>query len=284
MSLLIKFLAAYNRSGMRGSYRLTSVLADRLRSLHCVPIQTASGLLYADLRISSSRGILAYPKSRSGEDIVMRQFVREGDVVFDIGAHLGFYTLLLSELAGKNGKVIAFEPNLELLPSLRRTVEALENVELITAALSDSAGEIELFVPEDASMASLSDWTDGIAGKVHKVTCETHRLDDLVETRRIDNPSFIKCDVEGAELSVFKGAAKTLDRADAPVIMFEANAKAAAAFGWRISDYFDYLESQKKACYEFFEVSPDGISELVSKEIEYANVVAVPAARAQSRT
>lgn len=282
MSYLKGFIAAYFRSGLRGSTRLSDFLSNRLKSMQNVPIEIEGGTLYADLRISTARTILAYPKCQSGEDIVMRKFVRKGDVVYDIGAHLGFYTLLLSKLAGDAGKVYAFEPNPKLHPSLRRTLDAIENVEFFDIALSDSEGELNLYVPEDASMASLANWTDGIGGDVHTVKCELKRLDDLVESGELPLPQFIKCDVEGAELSVFRGGTKTLDRREAPVIMFEANAKAAASFGWRTTDYFDFLDSLKHPGYRYFEVTKDGIIDLESQSLEYANVVAVPAARTGS--
>ena len=279
MSLLTKFLGIYNASGLRGSYRVTNFLSKHLKSLQNVEIKTANGTLYADLRIYSAFGILANPKSTSGEDLVMQTFVKTGDTVFDIGAHLGFYTLLLSELAGEKGKVLAFEPNLDLLPSLRKTVQPLANVELREVALSDRAGKANLFVPEDMAMASLVDWTDGIAGNVHTVACEMQCLDDLVEAGKLPVPQFIKCDVEGAELSIFKGGLKTLNRVDAPVILFEINALAAKSFGVNTTDYFDLLESLENPAYNFFEVSTKGIEKLRSKEIKYANVVAVPEAK-----
>lgn len=279
MSLLTKFLGAYNASGLRGSYRLTDFLSNRMKSLQSVPIEIEGGTLYADLRISSARAILANPNSASGEDAAMRSFVKKGDTVFDIGAHFGFYTLLLAKLVGAEGKVFAFEPNTELLPSLRKTLAPLENVELHEIALSDRDGKVNLFVPEDASMASLSDWTDGIAGNVHTVACEMRRLDDLVETGKLPAPQFIKCDVEGAELSVFSGASKTLNKTDAPVIMFEVNAKAAKSFGASVNDYFALLESFEKPKYEFFEVLPEGIKVLKSREIEYTNVMAIPVSK-----
>lgn len=276
MPLLTKLLGFYNARGWRGGNRLTDFLSKRLKSLQNVAIFTESGTLYADLRISSARGILAHPKSQSGEDLVMQKFVQKGDAVFDIGAHFGFYTLLLSELVGEKGKVFAFEPNRELLPSLRKTIRTLANVELREIALSDRDGKVNLFVPEDASMASLSDWTGGIAGNVHTVRCEMRRLDDLVEAGELPVPHFIKCDVEGAELAVFTGATKTLSRTDAPIILFEVNAKAAKSFSTNVKDYFDFLESLENPRYKFFEVLRTGIKDLSLWEIEYTNVVAIP--------
>src|SRR5438876_7312107 len=164
MSLLSRFIAAYLRSGLHGSTRLTNFLSPRIKSLQSVPIETKAGVIYGDLRITSARGILAQPNSQSGEDLVMRRFVRAGDTVFDIGAHLGFYTLLLSKLVGESGAVFAFEPNPELRPSLERTIEPCKNITLLQIALSDRNGENNLYVPEDASMGSLRNWTDGVVG------------------------------------------------------------------------------------------------------------------------
>ena len=276
MSALAKFLGIYHKSGLRGSHRLTRFLADRMKSLQSIPIQTENGTLYADLRINSAHGLSATPKSESGEDLVMRRIVKSGDVVFDIGAHHGYYTLLLSELVGETGKVFAFEPNTEMIPNLKRTIKPLANVKLFPMGLSDQAGERTLFVPEEASMASLSDWTNGIGGKVHQVNCRMEVLDDLLRKAQISVPQFIKCDVEGAELSVFKGAVEILNRADAPVIMFEVVDLAAKSFGAKTADYFNFLGSLEKTRYNFFEVSTEGIRKLDSREIKYANVLAVP--------
>ena len=278
MSLIVKALAAYNRTGLRGSYRVSDFLARRMKALHCVPLEVEGGTLYADLRISTARGILANPKSSSGEDNVMRRFVHPGDAVFDIGAHLGFYTLLLSSLTGDRGKVFAFEPNSELLPSLRRTLRDVGNVRLFECALSDQKGDVELFVPEDASMASLTDWTDGLGGRVKSIKCETNVLDEMFQAGMIPSPKFIKCDVEGAELSVLAGARNLLNQREAPVVMFELNRKAASAFGRETNEYFEYFESLERAEYSLFEVVQAGIRSLNSRDLEYTNIVAVPKA------
>lgn len=279
MTILSDLLSTYVRSGLRGSFRSTKFFADLFSSLHQVPFETAYGRVFLDFRITSALGIVAQPKSTSGEDAAMEKFVSEGDVVFDIGAHFGFYTLLLARLTGKTGKVFAFEPNGDLLTCLRKTITGLKNTQLFEVALSDREGHVELFVPEDASMASLVNWTGGIGGDVHMVECEVKRLDDLVECGDLPLPQFIKCDVEGAELSIFRGGSKTLNRMDAAVIMFEVNATAAKSFDVDIAEYFAILESLQHAQYKFFEVTPAGISPLINREIDYANVAAIPVSR-----
>lgn len=282
MSLLVDFLRSYYKTGWRGSFRLTDILAARIKSLQCIEINTENGIVYADLRSNSSRGLLAQPKSTSGEDLVMKQFIKKGDTVLDIGAHLGFYTLLMSKLVGNSGKVCAFEPNPQMLKVLNFTLKTLKNTELFNVALSSSNGNASFYVPEDASMASLGNWTnnisDKLSGSVHQIECKTQRLDDLIAEKNLAQPSFIKCDVEGAEPSVFDGAAATLNREDAPTLLFEINAAAAKVFGKTSESYFRILESFKKAKYKFYEVLPGGLKPVSSTRISYANILTVSGA------
>ena len=282
MSLLVKFLAKYYKSKLRGSWRLTDFLTRRFDYLHDFTIETENGKIFGDLRIPSSRAILANPKIYSGEDIVMQNFIKQSDVVFDIGAHLGLFTLLMSKLAGEKGRVYAFEPNPTLLPSLTKTIDRLPNVKLFPVALSDSKGKRTLFIPEDPSMASISNWTNGNAGEVAEVICEVEMLDNLLNENKVTIPQFIKCDVEGAELSIFNGAKTILNRTDAPVVMFEIIKKAAISFNKNTTDYFDFIESLEKPKYKFYEILPQGIQKLKSRDIDYANILAVPEVKGDS--
>ncbi len=276
---LTKLLAAYYRSGLRGSWFFSDFLASRITSLQDVEVEVEGGILHADLRIGTARGILANPKSKSGEDHVMRRFVKAGDIVYDIGAHLGFYTLLLSNIVGDNGKVFAFEPNTNLLGGLRKTLAPKSNVLLFECSLADEKGTMDLFVPGDVSMASLSDWTAGTAGEVNKVSCRIEVLDDLLRSNRIASPDFIKCDVEGAELSVFSGARQIFNKADAPIVLFELNKKAAESFGHSTEDYFQFFKSLDTPDYSFFEVFRDKIEPMLNWDIDYMNVLAIPKSR-----
>ena len=275
--ILVKLLAKCHRNNLRGSYRITKFFSEKLKSLQNVPIKTDVGVIHVDLRISSSYPLLGSGSMSSGEDIVMQKVVKERDIVFDIGAHLGYYTLLLSKLVGIEGSVYAFEPNPELLANLEITGKYKKNILLQSIALSDITGKSSLFIPEDPSMASLNDWTRGTAGNVHEVDCEMKRLDDWRDEKLIPVPDFIKCDAEGAELSIFRGGEKTLNRSDAPIILFEANAKAAKGFGSNLNSYFDFLTSLSEAKFKFFEVLHTGqIHEFNTEEVEYANVIAIP--------
>jgi hypothetical protein len=129
------------QSGVRGRTRMTMLLARILSGLQHLSVETGAGAsLFLDLRIASSHCLLVDGSFELAEQEVMRQVVRRGDVAFDVGAHFGVHTVLLSQLVGQTGQVHAFEPNVRVLPVLRRTVELLENSELHACALSDRAG------------------------------------------------------------------------------------------------------------------------------------------------
>jgi FkbM family methyltransferase len=151
-------------------------------------------------------GSYEYDKRR-----LFEAMVREGTVVFDIGAHVGFYTLLASELVGSRGRVFAFEPlpaNLVYLKEHLRLNRA-GNVTIIEAAVSDRCGTSYFDEGPGRSMAHLASEA--------KLLVQTVTIDDLVARGQIPLPDCIKIDVEGAEARVLSGAQWTLTQSR-PVI------------------------------------------------------------------
>jgi FkbM family methyltransferase len=261
-------------------------LARHLGSLQAVPITVNGRRLYLDLRDGLSHLLLAgspwgIVPWEIDEQLIMRRLVRPGDVAFDVGAHVGLHMTLLSELVTPRGCVHAFEPNPAKIPTLRLTAEACGNTIVHACGVSNADREATLFVPIDQSMASLRDWTSGSVGAVREVPCDLKRIDSLVDSGALPRPDFIKCDVEGAELEVFLGAARTLDE-QAPIILYEANLPSAAAFGSTVWDATDWLRELPRAEYKVFLVQPG--ARLVPLErfyegCNYYNLVAVPRAR-----
>lgn len=131
----------------------------------------------------------------------MRRIVRPGDVVFDVGAHIGLHNVMFSAAVGPAGRLHAFEANPRKIHALAATLGRLPNATLHPFGLSDHSGEAVLFVPEDQAMASPVDWTEGRVGAVQRTSCRLRTLDEVIESGDAAPPDFIKCDVEGAELS-----------------------------------------------------------------------------------
>ncbi|HEX7155022.1 MAG TPA: FkbM family methyltransferase [Thermoanaerobaculia bacterium] len=133
--------------------------------------------------------------------------IKPGDVVYDIGANVGFFTLLAARLAGDGGHVYAFEPLPRNLTFLRRhlTLNRLTNVTVLPLAVAAAPGVARFQEGSNPSMGGLA--PEGT------LEVETSSLDAL----DLRPPRFMKIDVEGAESEVLAGALRTL-RTHRPVI------------------------------------------------------------------
>jgi FkbM family methyltransferase len=278
------------KSKVRGTSRLARFAARRLNALQNVPVVVLSRKLFLDLRLNSAQALFLQSGGGGGgsepELEIIKKIVRAGDTVYDIGAHLGLYAIHLVEAVGPNGRVFAFEPNRQVLPALRRTIDGLPNARLFETALSHQSKTETLAVPDgDATMASLKDWTEGRHGKIEFFECETATLDEIIEKERLPQPDFIKCDIEGGEYDCFRGGAKSLNRSpDAPLILFEANRNSARGYGLAVSQAFDFLASLTEPQYSFYLIGADARLEKIDSipaEVGHANILAVPRAKAE---
>jgi FkbM family methyltransferase len=170
-------------------------------------------------------------------------------VALDIGARWGTYTSLLARLVGPAGLVHAFEPNHEHSRALRVIARASRNVRVHPFALSDEVGSSVLHIPMLGGRVA-----DGLAslgrpaGAHRTVQVERRRLDDL----RFERIDFIKCDVEGHELAVFRGGEATLRRLQ-PTILVEIEQRHVGADFEATRTYLEGLG------YSGYAVSGDGL-------------------------
>ncbi|MGW0884304.1 FkbM family methyltransferase [Streptomyces sp. NPDC002671] len=147
----------------------------------------------------------------------LHRWVRPGDVVMDVGAHYGSYTLPLAGLVGTHGLVLALDPFAHARSVLQRNIRMnnLRNVQVLPVAAGAQAGHATLHMHDDRSRASLHA-ANGNRPETQPV--EVVRLDDVTPPgRRI---SLIKMDIEGYEAQALQGAEQILTR-DRPVVIFE---------------------------------------------------------------
>ena len=142
---------------------------------------------------------------------MLDELVRPGDLVVDAGANLGMFTTRLSELVGPAGRVLAFDPNPECVARLEQIARASGNVVVHASALSETRGVAVLHVPvrSGARLDALGHLGDAIEDNEIALSVPTVTLDDVLyaEDRRV---RFVKCDVEGHELAVLRGAANVV--------------------------------------------------------------------------
>lgn len=148
----------------------------------------------------------------------LKRLIMAGDNCWDIGANIGFYTLLFTTLTGPKGQVIAFEPAQTTGEYLKKNIKLNQhtNVQVIEKGISDQAGTAQLF----SSNTALAEGTASILKQTGEVseTIAIDTLDNLADT--LPSPDFIKIDIEGLQNEALKGGMKILRQAK-PMIMLE---------------------------------------------------------------
>ena len=150
------------------------------------------------------------------------RMVKPRDVVYDIGANVGFFTVILARLVGHGGVVAAFEP----LPASARAAQhnadlnGFTHVKILPRAVGRRAGTVKLELQQESTWARLA--TDGTPGPT--VDVEMVAIDSLVADGTLAPPQVMKIDVEGAELEVMEGMRDTIVR-HRPLILCEMHGK-----------------------------------------------------------
>ena len=146
--------------------------------------------------------------------------IKERFIVYDIGANIGYYTILFSQLA-KEGKVVAFEPdpvNFEYLLKNKK-LNNLTNVTLVNNGVSSEMREFEFYqdITTGRTSSVETDAWHPNATKINKLTISTTTLNEAYKI--YGKPDLIKCDVEGHEVEVLRGASNVL--INQPVLILE---------------------------------------------------------------
>ena len=196
-------------------------------SLH----QTARALAFRALgeaRFEDLRASYVARKIRSGryrpdEIDLLPQLVGPGESVIDVGANLGVYTYNLAVLTGETGRVYAFEAVPETCRALRRVLPTLgvaERVEVIEKAAGDRVGSIPFSIPRRADGSVLSGRAAALPDEAPPsgITLPMTMIDDEIPSDV--EISFMKVDIEGAEIFALSGAERVI-AASQPTLLLE---------------------------------------------------------------
>jgi FkbM family methyltransferase len=185
------------------------------------------------------------------EAAFVRSRVEPGQTVVDVGANIGFFTVLLADLVQSTGRVFAFEPlesNIGLMLDSLRENRQTARVVVRRAAVGETAGVAELVVnrySRNSGDSYLGAPNDDLPPGCEIETVPVVRLDDERLTTPVD---FVKIDVEGAELLALRGARALLTR-DRPTILCEINPRQLMLVsGCQPADFIAEVESYGYHC------------------------------------
>lgn len=205
----------------RGGFKLVKLAAHLFADLQSYPIQLS---LISDFKAKADlRESVWYPLWRYGhypyqiaEDMLNLLILRQNNIIWDIGANIGYTALIFARAVGPEGLVFAFEPSEKSFEHLKRTVGEWKCIRPVKIAISDFVGTVKF---ADSRALELS----AILGPGRKggyvVKCVT--LDEWFATSGSPPPDFIKIDVEGHETAVIRGARRVISQY-LPIILFEA--------------------------------------------------------------
>lgn len=159
-------------------------------------------------------------RTESGCMKFMLQTLRTGQTALDIGAHKGVYAYWMCKRVGSSGRVVAFEPQHDLAGYIERLKHAFgfQQLSVVASALSSVPGNRDLHIPTDGLPGEAT--LESSARRATKVAVDAVTLDECLQRQGARPVHFIKCDVEGHELEVFRGGLRML-REDRPILMFE---------------------------------------------------------------
>lgn len=189
---------------------------------------------------------------------LLQAVLRPGDTFLDLGANLGYYSLLASPLVGTTGRVIAFEPLPAAADWFRRNLalNGYSNVELVEAAVGEQPGETTLSTFAGDALATASRFLAWREQAEQRVTVPMTTLNAFGLQRGLSGPMVVKMDVEGSEWNVVRGALGFL-RTHRPLLVFEILPALAEAAGWQPEELLTALRDV--AGYDFELVTTAGL-------------------------
>jgi len=269
-SLLSRVLLPAAKRLPRGSWPLTRWLAQRDPALTDYPVPLRSWperIFRVDLREPAfqmffRQGCIPH---QMGEERILLSLIRPGDVVYDVGANVGYLTVLFCRAVGSSGHVHAFEPSPRAAELLRRSLLDSDPVTVHAVALGEVPGEVTFYEAEALNLSSISPPEGGRwQTRSHSVPITT--LDRQLTDENV--PSLIKIDVEGHEAQVLKGASELISR-HTPLIFFEG------LDGSATGDSIEAIRAAASDEYRFMRSARDGSLVGVDSSLGTNNFLAI---------
>lgn len=169
---------------------------------------------------------------------IFKKYIRKNDIVIDVGANIGYYTLLSAKIVGDNGRVYAFEPSQKVYKKLKYNISLNNFKNIITECLgvSDKENKERLCLQSSYKIHEES--------KIENTEIDMITLDSYIKRKKINKVDFIKIDTDGFDFAILKGAINTIKKFR-PTIIVETDLNEEDS-----EDFLDFLFSLKN--YEIY--------------------------------
>lgn len=206
---------------------------------------------------------ILYYKFKNKQDTfqihLLRHFIRKGDHVLDIGANVGYYAEKMSELVGEKGKVHCFEPDSLNFKYLSKIIHGRKNVVLNKKAVAEEEGELLIYTSD---MINVEHTTYKPEHFDFTYTVEKTSIDNYVQQKF--PVSFIKMDIQGAELKALEGMKQTLLENENIVLMTEVSPYCLKNCGNTSAEMISYIRSLG---FNIFLINEDTVKELTPLDV-----------------
>lgn len=184
------------------------------------------------------------------EEKLVRNIIKKGDIVLDVGANAGYWTCLFAELVGDTGKVFAFEPVPYNFQLLKKNVEmnGYKNVTLEQKAVSNKTHTTQMYLTDHGSMDHRLNQPNQ---NRKSIEVEAVKLDDYFKNLDI-SVDLIKSDIQGADFAGIEGMQQLIEKSKNVKIIIEFAPHMAKGFGPTPEEFIEFL---KNSGFQFYQVT-----------------------------
>jgi len=195
---------------------------------------------------------------------LVKKKIKRGMTIVDVGAHIGYYTRIFSELAGNNGTVYAFEADPENFALLEKNTKHLANVKCYQLAVTDHAGTIDFYHCDEKTGCHSTISELPINLPVRKISVQAADIDSMFAKEQIKSVDLVKIDVEGGEPAVLRGMRKILKANSSIQLVMEF------APAWILAggvDLKNFLEEITALGFKISIITKDGLEDFLLHKI-----------------
>lgn len=183
--------------------------------------------------------------------------LQSGDVFYDVGANIGFFSLIAARSVGPQGRVYAFEPVPDNAAAIVRSADlnGIATIDVFAKAVGAKSGREELLLAHHiggAVLASVGEPPD-MKGRIE---VDTVALDDIIALQKLRPPSLVKIDVEGAEMDVLRGMKNTIQNYR-PKIIYEIDDATREGLSIKVNNVAAFMNAADYAITELPASYPD---------------------------